>query len=311
MNYKQRSIILKIEKEKIVEPKRYLLEFSPDEQLFVAVPLCAEDYEKLGTYGILADDLQRIPRPIRAATSKNANGYTVPVKDLPKEIRSWEHSYRYEDWGGTEHYGTCWQDRKCYQRRLIPPTEVHFHIDNSVLFSTPLVNREEDYPAIKAAINVALEMLGRCELWPNKEAPIFSAAKDIEVPWEILRAGTRNSELAERYLTHVLKHKSEGEQTIIRGRHKHLNAMNPDFRAVGKQGYWGYIIYGFQAKNLYVFESGTPNNATYFFVGGWETASRLTKTEILTGHLHELRIFHSRTWHENVAAAIRVYLAAA
>ena len=257
---------MKIEKTKIVEPKRYLLEFSPDEQLFVAVPLCTEDYEKLGTYGILADDLQRIPRPIRAATSKNANGYTVPVKDLPKEIRSWEHSYRYEDWGGTEHYGTCWQDRKCYQRRLIPPTEVHFHIENSVLFSTPLVNREEDYPAIKAAINVALEMLGRCELWPNKEAPIFSAAKDIEVPWEILRAGTRNSELAERYLTHVLKHKSEGEQTIIRGRHKHLNAMNPDFRAVGNKDIGVTLSTGFKQKNFMSLKAVRPTMRLIFLL---------------------------------------------
>lgn len=68
---------------------------------------------------------------------------------------------------------------------------------------------------------------------------------------------------------------------------------------------------GFKQKTFMSLKAVRPTMRLIFFVGGWETASRLTKTEILTGHLHELRIFHSRTWHENVAAAIRVYLAAA
>lgn len=48
-----------------------------------------------------------------------------------------------------------------------------------------------------------------------------------------------------------------------------------------------YVVYGFTALNLFIFESNEINNATYAFRGDWEAASKLTKTEVLSGHVQE------------------------
>ena len=56
--------------------------------------------------------------------------------------------------------------------------------------------------------------------------------------------------------------------------------------------------------NLFVFECNEINNATYAFRGDWEAASKLTKTEVLSGHIQEARIYHSNKWYENTRKLI-------
>lgn len=42
----------------------------------------------------------------------------------------------------------------------------------------------------------------------------------------------------------------------------------------------------------------------YAFRGDWEAASKLTKTEVLSGHIQEARIYHSNKWYENTRKLI-------
>lgn len=293
-----------ITRKRIINPQRYLYALHPGDKFYIAVPLAEEDYPRLQFYGLLPDSPARIPIPRRAATALNANGKWKVLRDLPKEKRSFEHDYHIVDWHGNDHYGTCWQSRWCYQRELVPPTELAFIIENGVLYSPLLLNTDSSFTIIKAAMNIALEMLGRCEVWTAERAPAVPPVKQTEVPWEILRPGTSLQNDWEAYIDKIVERKPKGQQTVIRQRHEHLWHMAPDFCVLGSQNFWGYVVYGFTALNLYVFECNEVNNATYVFNGDWKSASQLTKTEVLSGHVQEARIYHTEKWYERTGKLI-------
>ena len=145
-----------ITRRRIINPQRYLYALHPGDKFYIAVPLEMEDYPRLQSYGLLPESPARIPIPQKAATRMNANGKWKIRKDLPKEERFFEHDYHIVDWHGTDHYGTCWQSRWCYQRELIPPTELAFIIEDGVLYSPLLENADDNkFTCIKAAMNIA------------------------------------------------------------------------------------------------------------------------------------------------------------
>ena len=295
---------MNIIRRRIINPHRYLYALHPGDKFYIAVPLEGEDYPHLQFYGLVPDSPARIPIPRGAATRMNANGKWKVLRDLPKEERFFEHNYHVVDWHDTDHYGTCWQSRWCYQRELIPPTELAFIIKSGVLYSPLLVNAESNFPNIKTAMNVVLEMLGRCEVWTAERSPVVPPVKQTEVPWEILRPGTKIQNEWEQYINKIIERKPKGQRAVIRRRHEHLWHMSPDFCVLGSQNFWGYVVYGFTALNLFVFECNEVNNATYAFKGDWESASQLTKTEVLSGHVQEARIYHTEKWYENTSKLI-------
>ncbi len=292
-----------ITRRRIINPQRYLYALHPGDSFYIAIPLEAEDYLRLQAYGITPDAPARIPTPRGTATVMNANGRWRIIRNRPKELRILEHDYHTVDWRGNDHYGICFQARWCYQRELLPPAELAFVVENNVLYSPLLKNSDGNLKEIKVAINVALEMLGRCEIWTSERAPAMPPIKQIEVPWEILRPGT-DQDSWRRYIDNTVERKPTSQQIVIRQRHEHLWQLNPDFCVLGTQNFWGYVVYGFTDRNLFVFECNEINNATYAFRGDWEAASKLTKTEVLLGHIQEARIYHSDKWYENTRKLI-------
>lgn len=284
----------------IRNPRRYLYALHPSDKFYVAAVLSEEDLLRLRQYGIRPDKSARIPIPRCSATRMNADGKWILLRDLPKKIRQFVHTYHLKDWQGNDIYGTCIQERWCYQRKLIPPAELAFVTEDGVLYSPLLENSEEDMDRIKTAMNVILEMVGHCEIWTAEKAPALPPVQQVEVPWEILRAGTRDRSEWEEYVTKTVERKPKAQQVEICRRHEHLMEMSPEFCVLGAQNFFGYVVYGFPALNLYIFESNEINNATYAFRGDWETASMLTKMEVLSGGLQEARIYHTEQWHENI-----------
>lgn len=287
-------------RKRINNPRRYLYALHRGDKFYVAAALSAEDISRLQQYGIKPDGTARIPVPYRSATQLNAEGKWIRLRDLPKEIRLFVHAYHLVDWHGNDHYGTCIQERWCYQRELIPPTELAFIVEDGVLYSPLLENSEENMDRIKNAMNVVLEMVGHCEVRTADKAPALPPVRQVEVPWEILRAGTQDRSEWENYVTKTVKRKPKAQQVEICRRHEHLMEMGPEFCVLGTQNFFGYVVYGFPALNLYIFESNGINNATYAFRGDWESASMLTKIQVLSGGLQEARIYHTEQWHENI-----------
>ena len=284
----------------IRNPRRYLYALHAGDKFYVAAKLSDEDVHRLQRYGIRQDASARIPTPHRSATRLNADGKWILLRDLPKKIRQFVHAYHLVDWHGQDHYGTCIQERWCYQRELVSPAELAFIIEDDVLYSPLLANSEDDMEHIKLAMNVSLEMVGHCEIWTADKAPALPPVRQVEVPWEILRAGTRERSDWEEYVQKTVERKPKAQQVEICCRHEHLMEMGPEFCVLGAQNFFGYVVYGFPTLNLYIFESNGINNATYAFRGDWEAASMLTKMEVLSGGLQEARIYHTEQWHENI-----------
>ena len=289
-----------INRKKIVSPQKYLALFAPNEKFYVAVPLSEDLKQAALKYGLSFDGSYQIPIPIGKETCKNANGFWKVRKDLPKENRPIERAYHIVDWHGNDHYGTAYYDMLCYKREFIPPTELAFRVENGVVYSQLLCNSPDEMAKIKVSINILLEIFGFCELRKDDKTLLMPSVPVIKVPWEILRAGTKEKSIWDNYLDKTLRNKPETQKFAIKRRHEFLWKQNPDFCALGKQSFWGYIVYGFKKSKIYIFESDQPDNATYIFYGDWEGASKLTKTEILTGHLHKARIFHTKNWYYKV-----------
>lgn len=294
-------------KKYIRNPRRYLFALHPGDKFYVAAPVCDTDLLQLKKYGIIPDEPARIPIPVRTATRMNSDGKWLIRRDLPKELRQFVRAYHLVDWHGDDHYGTCIQRRWCYQRELIPPAEMAFTIEGDVLYSPLLTNTGENMEFIKLAMNIVLEMVGHCQIWTQEKAPALPPVRQIEVPWEILRAGTRDRVEWKRYLEKTTERKSKAQQVEICRRHEQLFGMQPEFCVLGMQNFFGYIIYGFPALNLFLFESNEINNATYVFRGNWESASKLTKIEVLSGRLQEARIYHTEQWTERLNQLFRKF----
>lgn len=208
---------MNITRSRIIKPQRYLFALHPGDKFYIAVPLQVEDYPRLQSYGLLPESPARIPIPRGAATRMNANGKWKTLKDLPKEERLFEHDYHIVDWHGTDHYGTCWQSRRCYQRELIPPTELAFIIEDGVVYSPLLENADNKFTYIKAAMNIALEMLGRCEVWTAERVPAVPPVKQTEVPWEILPPGTRIQNDWAQYIDELLRINRKASKRLYAG----------------------------------------------------------------------------------------------
>lgn len=295
---------MKISKQSIRDPKPYLVEVAPNDDFYVVVPNATIKNSILERYGLSTDGKVRVPIGRCRATLFNADGKFLVNRELPKIEKVFEHEYHVVDWHGNDHYGTCFQRRMCYQKDYIFPPNIGFFFEGNSLFSEKLNNAENNYENIKSAINVALEMFGACEIWSKDKTPILPNIPEISVPWEILRKGTRDSEVWEKYLTNTVKGKSKSQQTIIRNRHEFIHSLNPDYRVLGSQNFYGYIVYAFNNEQLFVFECNNVNNATYFFVGGWKEVSQLSKTQILTGNFHHARVFHTENWCEKVKETV-------
>jgi hypothetical protein len=286
-----------VKRKRILRTQQYLYEFAPDEPFYITVPLHSDDKKVLSAYGLdTAEMKQNVPIPWGGATTENVDGRWIIHRNQPKKPRTFEREYHIVDWHGGDHYGTCYQTRMCYPRTKHPPMDIALCLENNIVFSPLFHNRQEDMRKIKLTFNMMLEMFGRCETWTKDKAPAAPPIEQKKVPWEILRAGTKNQDIWAEYVANTVQAIPSPHRAIIKRRHEHLWKQNPDFCVLGSQNFWGYVVYGFKNENLFIFECNRLDNATYIFKGDWEQASRLSKTEILSGNIQEARLFHTSNW---------------
>lgn len=281
---------------------KYLANLSEGELFYVALR-DAKNYSKnLLKYGLdvktLEDGQSFLPRPVKSSTKYNSNGKIVIDKSA-KEERIFERSYHVVDWHGNDHYGTCYQSRMCYKRKFIEPLEIELTYLNGFIVSPILKNCEKDKNTIKHIINMFLEMFGNCEFltgdFNTKGTKVIK-----RLYWTVLPKGEYPWEKAKEHLDVILDSVPSRYKPIINNRHRIISSKVPDFMAIGDQGFYGYVIYGFTKKRIYIFESNQPDNATYVFKGDWEDASKLTKREILSSNLCEKRLIHNKNWESSI-----------
>jgi hypothetical protein len=240
------------------------------------------------------------PASIGPTSKFNAEGKYIIHKDQPKEI-----AYRVVEWHWQEYdgrYDTVEQSRlvdvpyKRYPRTFIRPHGVETTVSktlkgNFVLMSPFIQYTEANKELLKHTLNLFLEIFGECQVFMEDLNEVIKPPIR-RLNWKILPTGRMPWEQLRQELEPIIKSAPEGNRPFILHRLETINSFNPDFTAVGKAGFNGYVIMGFPNKNIYVCESIFYGNATYIFAERWEELSKKTKAEMLDDNLQEERIIH-------------------
>lgn len=268
-----------------------------EKNIYVSVPAEEKNLRLLGIQDYCGGTCI-IPEPKGPVTRFNLHGKDVVRKDLEKELRQIERDYHVIDWHGNHHYGTCFQNRLCYPKDFVLPPMTKIILNNGKLHSEFV--RKSETSLLKHTINMFLEIFGYCEIADDNEKLIGDNIKIREVSWEILPPGKYPWDRAKKALAEFFDKSSSKNKETIRKRHKTFAEYGPDFLAIGENSFNDYVVYGYKDRNLYIFESNRPQNATYVFLGDWEDASRLTKFDVIKGKLCYERIIHTDTWMKKI-----------
>lgn len=244
-----------------------------------------------------------LPLAIGPITHFNAYG-KEKINKKEREKRTIYRAYHIMDWHGQYHDGIAYEVRECYKREYINPYEIELMIiesnGNKYIISKEISNNIDK---LKHIINIFLEIFEECEVVYNDEFIHYGEVRRLN--WDILPKGKYPWEKIYPYIKKNLENMAETKVRIIMENIKTITNYNPSFVAVGKSGFSGYMIYGFNNKEKVILESIELNNATYILNKDWEDISKLTKAEILRNNLHEKRIIHTKTWKNEIKKVIQ------
>ena len=102
-----------IKKSRINSVDKYFANIAEDKEVYVSVPADENNIDLLKMDGCL-DGTCVVPQPIGPVTRFNLYGKELIHKEM-------ERDYHIVDWHGTDHYGTCFQNRMCYPKEYIFP----------------------------------------------------------------------------------------------------------------------------------------------------------------------------------------------
>ncbi|OAA23054.1 hypothetical protein [Kosmotoga sp. DU53] len=254
-----------------------------------------------------------LPSPEFGPVSKrNAEGSYIIHRDRPMETVYRTVKWTWKQWAGRgktiEVSDFVDVPYKRYPRTFIPPYSIELTLmiteKGEKYVVTPLLEYSmENKSMLIHAINLVLELFGECEILDDELKTILKP-KIIRLNWEMLPPGKRPWEKLREEIDPFIKNAKKGNREVVLHRIEIINSYKPDFVAIGKAGFRGYIVFGFTMKNTFVLESIFTNNATYIFDSNWEELSKLTKAEILNENLQKARIIHFKGWDEKIDALL-------
>jgi len=313
---------MKIAKKKILKLNNNLPKSAFGKTFIPAVILnIDENKDKLSKLGF-SENLEigetLLPAPIGPTTRFNALGKEVPDKTKPKETRYREIEWCWEQWAGYGRTETVCDNRlvpyERWQRIFFAPPSIELTIsqnkDGLITLTAPKSKfmKENESDAVHK-INIFLEIFGVCEILDKNQVPLVKTTKSLN--WTILPPGKRPWSEQKKFLKPLLDLITDKRSNpVLQSRLEDVNSLNPEFTAIGNQGFSGYVIFGFPKKNIYILESAFYGNAIYAFNDNWEDLSKKTKAEIIQGKLQIDRITHNgeRTnWMERIKELLNNY----
>jgi hypothetical protein len=243
---------------------------------------------------------QVLPTVLGTKSRFNANGGFILLRDLPKE--TYLREIEFKDWHGNYH--TRYAAYLRYQRRPIPAPNVELLIRNGadsqkILVSPLLINHTNNYDYIKHVINLFLELFGECEILQENLIPTFNV-QVTRLNWDILPQGNYPWQVLGPRVKGVIDTINRQRRGVVQRYIQRISEHNPDFVAVGRAGFRGYLVFGFPDKDFFILESIYTGNATYVLGQNWQVISQLTKEEILLNDLYENRLVHTEGWDNRI-----------
>lgn len=252
-----------------------------------------------------------LPSVIGPVTKRNSDGYYIIHRDRPKETWYRTIEWSWKQWSGrgvTEDMSDFVDvPYQRYQRALIPPFAVELTVATNKNGEKYIVSPIYEYDTnseqgeLLHVVNLFLEIFNECHV-------LDEGIEDIVIPtlirlnWDILPPGEYPWEIRYDQIKPFIQKAKTGNQSMVRHRIEYINSFGPDFVAIGKAGFSGYLVLGFERQGLYIFESIYTNNATYIFDKNWKELSALTKKEILTNDLQKDRVIHrTDSWEKRIS----------
>jgi hypothetical protein len=297
---------MKIIKRRIRNAESYLATIRNGENFHIAFTDINAQLQRVNQIGFttnLTEGETILPEGIGPISRFNANGKFNIRRDLEKEPFYIERVWTWTDWGGNTHSRIVSIRRLRYPRELITPPSEELLIDsynvNKIIVSRQLTKTPENFEDIKHIMNLFLEYFGEFDLIREDYQP-FVAENITRLNWKIFPQGEYPWERVRVVANERIQRQSIGNRPIIENHLEKISAFIPNFVAVGQGGFSDYVVFGFPDRNLYIFESVRPGNATYIFNNNWVDLSRLTKGEILSNNLQQERILHTPTWEQRI-----------
>lgn len=249
-----------------------------------------------------------LPRIVNPTTARNAEKFYIPDKTQPKEQYYQTLWWIRHEWAGRGETREVSEyvdiPRERYPQIEYTPYSIELVLkyddSGNLMVITDLIEyKPRNHKLILNTINIFLTSFEECEIL-TRELDALTPAKTIYLNWEVLPQGERPWSKMEEDLEKISEGKSKTNRKMMFDKCEYINGFKPDFRAYGKSGFRGYVIFGFKKKSLYVLESVYSNNATYVFADDWQELSKLTKAQILNGGLQDARLIHKENWREDV-----------
>lgn len=249
------------------------------------------------------------PADFGPVAMRNAEGDVIVHRDQPKETAYRMIEWHWKEWRGRYDSHDCSKlvavPYKRFPRTEVPPPSVELRIQATTagqkLVTVPLLDfRQTNHERILHCVNLLLEIFGECLVMTDDLDAIVNAPIK-RLNWDILPTGRHPWAKLKPTLQPIIQRQPHGNQALIEDRLETVNRFGPEFLAIGRAGFTGYVIFGFPNKKLFVLESIHHGNATYVFGDNWQRLSQLTKAEVLGNGLHKARIVHLPGWHKQVS----------
>lgn len=286
---------------------KYLPQIGDGMPFRVGIPIKGNEVtlKNLGFPTILEVGMSILPAVVGKVSKFNSEGREKVRKDLTKIAKSRMVYTSWNDWHGYPHSGIQYRDYMVYPKEHIkgPEEEITLLQRNTELIavSEEMTVKSGDDSRALHAINLFLEYFGECELLDKDISPIIKVRK---VHWQILPPGEYPWAKVKPHLQAAISRLGEKDQPVVEHRFEHIARHKPDLVAVGTGGFGGYFVFGFVKKGLFVLESTHLDNATYVMKSDWQNISRLSKSEIIAGQLHDERLIHNRGWYQGLRNVI-------
>lgn len=299
----------------MIQGKKYIRSLekylrSVDAKFRLGVKITSENKNQIESLGFpkLEAGNAMFPPIVGRFTRFNIEGKEIVRKDLPKETVYYSmYSTRREFRGRnrTEEV-TDFVDipRKVYKRETVPGTGLDIVLEEKAndlfLMINKTFNKEKDLDVALVGANIILELVGYCDIFSEDLDSYFKPKHLIRYNWIFLESRGLPWEKRRERFQEIVESTKKAKQKVIWERLETIAEYQPDFEAIGQNGFSGYVVFGFEKKQVYVFESAILGNATYVIKGDWEKVSKMSKAEIIQNNLHEWRLIHRNDWKERV-----------
>ncbi|QDZ28701.1 hypothetical protein [Noviherbaspirillum sp. UKPF54] len=296
----------------------HLSPFAKQGDIYVVLPHADAHDEALVKMGfsipLMEGEHALPPAAAGIAARRNADGEEIVHRDQPLEVH-----YRQKEWTWQEFHGRYDKVErtkvvevpyKRYPRTQMAPYAIELTVrttqkGEAVVVAGPFSSATAaDDKVLLNTVHMFIELFGECTLTKDDLA-LTAQPTRRQLNWEILPPGKYPWVKARPAVAKVISESSPANQSVINARFKEITAYEPDFMAVGLNGFSRYVVYGWDKHKLYILESTEVDNATYVLKDDWQRVSAMSKAEVLNASAHHARLIHRKAWFRQLAELMR------